>query len=451
MKFFYLFYLFIFSSYSIHSQIVKPEFLPSNKDSLIKYISDISEKKIKKLASKNNNEVKKIIIERKQEFIKNLNDSSFIFNKAISNYLSTILKEIYSRNLNINHQDFYFFIDKSPIPNAACYGNGIFTINIGLFNFVNSDDELAYVICHEISHYILEHNDKSLLSHIENLNSKENKKRLNQLKNQEYGRRKAYSDFMEKINFNFLKRSRTAETQADSLGYILFSKTKYNKISSVKSLQNLNLSDELVFNEDSKLKEHFNFENYPFKESWLLKDQNLFDVKTSSDDYTSNKDSLKTHPDMPLRIDYLNKLISDKEINVPESTEKLKEIKKLIGLLTISYFLDENRIDFALYKTLVLYNKKEINQETYCVVVSSILKKVYELKLNHQFGKYVSHVSPFSDEENLNQVKLFLHNIELKNIKKIGFYFCLQHQETIKNNPKFIKVTDFFNNLNTKT
>ncbi|MEM0542860.1 M48 family metallopeptidase [Flavobacterium sp. j3] len=449
MRFFCCILFFYLTSIG-HSQILKLDYSPSNKDSLVKYVADISEKKIKKLAPKTKEDIKKIILERKTEFIKNLNDSSFIFNKQISNYLTSILNEIYVSNRNIDKNDFYFFIDKSPIPNAACYGNGIFTVNLGLFNFVNSDDELAFILCHEIAHYMLEHNDKSLLNYLTTINSKENKKKFSQLRRQEYGRRKAYSEMMEKLNYNFLRRGRTAEIQADSLGYLMFKNTKFNKKASVQALQNLNLSDDIVFNEDSKIKNHFNFDNYPFKEAWLLKEETLFDINSKVDDYLLNKDSLKTHPDMPFRIEMLGKLIQGKDIDSKASGQKLSEIKKLVALLSISNFLDENRIDFALYKTLVLYNNNVVDQKTYSLVIGSLLKAVYELKSNHSFGKYVSQLSPFSEEENLNQVKLFLNNIELKNIKKIGFNFCLQHEQAMKNNDNFKSILDFFTNLNNK-
>lgn len=448
MKKLFVIVILIFNVTFCFSQNASLSYLPSNKDSVINYINTISEKKITKFGLKYKEEIKKIILERKKSFIKNIDDSTYVFDKNINKYLNSILKEIYKSNPGVDTKDFYFFLDKSPIPNAACYGNGIFTINLGLFSFVNSDDELAFIICHEIAHFVLEHNDKNLLKYVETINSKDTKKKIDKVKRQEYGKRKAYSDLVEKINYNFLKRSRSAEIQADSLGLELLSRTKFNKSSSVTALQNLNLSEDVVFSENSKIREHFNFENYPFKETWLLKEETLFDLEETADDYALNKDSLKTHPDIPLRVDILNKMIQDNKSAIGTSTDKLKEIKHFAALLSVSNFIDDNRVDFALYKTLVLYNKKEMDETTYCLIVSELLKKVYELKLSHNFGKYVSPVSPFSDEEHLNEVKLFLHNIELKNIKKIGLNFCLKYKDFMSNNDDFIKTTKYFNNLN---
>ena len=441
------FFLFFLFSFYTNAQDIKLNYLPKNKDSLITYINTISKNKVTKFGAKYKKEIEEIILDRKNNFIKNIEDSTFIFDENINNYVNSILKEIYYSNAIKNSKDFYFFIEKSNIPNAACYGNGIFTIKLGLFNFVNSDDELAYIISHELSHYILEHNDKSLLKYVETFNSKVTKQKIKKIENQEYGKRKAYAEFVNELNFNFLNRSQSAELQADSLGLALFSRTKFNKFSSISALKNLELSDDIVFNENSKLKEHFNFEAYPFKEGWLQKEETLFDIKDSSNDFSLASDSIKTHPDIPLRVDVLNKLLKEKNTSIQASKDKLLKIKELVALLSVKSALDDNQLDFALYQTLVLYNKNQLNKTNYCIIVGKIFQKIYQLKNNHNFGKYVNSVSPFSDEKYLNEVRQFLINIEIKNIRKIGLNFCLAHADNI-NNPEFKTITEFFKNLN---
>lgn len=448
LRFFFLVYfLWINISFSF-SQNVVLKYLPANKDSVITYVKSASEKTIRGCDKKYKDEVKKIISERRGNFIKDIEDSTYIFDDDISRYLKSILNEIYTSNPTIDSKDFYFFLDKSTIPNAACYGDGIFTLNLGLFNFVDNDDELAYIFCHEIAHFALAHNQKNLLSRIEKLQSKDTKKEIRKVNNQTYGKRKLYAELVEKLSYNFSKRNRSSEVQADSLGFIFFGKTKFNKSSSVSALKKLEVSDSIVFNENARIKEHFNFENYPFKENWLLKDEPLFDVKDTSNDYSLDKDSLKTHPDMSFRIAILSKMMADKKEAMSSATDKLKVIKRFVGLAIISNSINEKRLDLALYYTLVLFDKKEIDERTYCLLVGQLLQKVYELKANHTFGRYVTQISPFSDEENLNQVKRFLHNTELKNIRKIGLNFCEKYQEPMKNDIDFKKTTLFFNKLN---
>ena len=440
--------LLLFNIFFSYSQINTIKYNPVNKDSLIVYINSISDKKIIQLGGKNKKEIKNIVNERKTDFVKSINDSSYIFDNNISKYLKTILNEIYQANPNINNKDFYFLVNKSPIPNASCYGNGVFSINLGLFNIIESEDELAFIIAHEIAHFQLEHTDKSLIKYIETVKSKETKSKISNIRRQEFGRTKAYSDLMKNLSYNFLKRSRKAETQADSLGLFLFSRTKYNKNASVSSLKKLEFIDEIVFNEDTKVKSHLNFDDYPFKDNWLNKEEILFDIKEKVDDYAMNKDSLKTHPDIPLRIDLIQKLITNSNNNLNTDTAELNKIKKIAAENSISIFLNDSSVDMALYQTLIMYNKNQIDQKDYCNILAAILMKTYKIKNNHTFGKYVSPINSFSEEKYLNEIRIFLHNLELKNVRKIGFNFCKKYKSFMQNDIEFSKVENFFNTLN---
>jgi hypothetical protein len=422
------------------------QYQPKNMDSIRNYIGAITTKKAKSFTGNNQKEIQKILNERKESFLKTIKDSGYIFDARIDKYLKSITAEIYRANPEIAHTDHYFFIDKSPIPNAACYGNGIFTVNLGLFTMVQSDDELAFTICHEMAHEKLSHSDKSLLDHLSTMKAKETKKQMRKAGNQTYGRRKALSELSRTLSYNFMKRSRNAETQADSLGFKFFSKTKFNKAAATQSLKKLGMVDTLFFNVDPQIRKHFTFSDYPFKEGWLAKDETLFDLKEKSDDYAFDKDSLKSHPDIPFRIAKLEKMSSGNDI-APQSP-KLAEIKKIASELCIASAIDESRLDVALYEVLSLSERNEIDVKAYYSNMAYLLKRTYELKQNHQFGKYVSPPNPFSEEKFLDEIRLFLHNTELKNLRKIGLRFCQKYQPEMGSDPDFNSITAFFKNLN---
>lgn len=431
-----------------YSQKVAFEYVPKNKDSVIQYINAIHDKKIVKFGDKYKKIIAENIQERKKHFVERVGDSSFIFNKKITSYLNSILKEIYKANPELDNKDFYFFIEKSELPNASCYGNGIFTFNLGLFNVINSDDELAFIICHEMAHYYLDHSDKAFLNTIETISSKDVKKKIKSVKNKKYGKRKAYSELIDELSLNFLKRSQSVEIEADSLGLLFFKKTKFNTDASKLSLANLEKSDKLLFNQEPKLKENFNFENYPFKDAWLAEDQMLFDLSKEVDDYLIQSDSISSHPAIPLRIKKIEALLKENGASTVAQSTKINQIKEIIGHISINNFLDSNQIDLAFYQCLLLYNQQRIDRKEYVATMSKLLMKTYELKSNHSFGKYVSPVYPFSDEQHLNEIKLFLNNIELKNVRKIGFNFCLSNEEYMKDDVEFGKTLEFFKKLN---
>lgn len=439
---------FLFCSSFCFAQKVEFKYLPTNKDSVVQYINAIHGKKIAKFGDSYKKLIAQNITERQKQFIEKINDSSFIFNKKITSYLNSIAKEIYNSNPGLERKDFYFFVEKSQIPNAACYGNGVFTVNLGLFNFINSDDELAFILCHEMAHYYLEHNDKGLLRYFETINSNEVKKKVKEVKNTQYGKRKAYSEMMDELSFNFLKRSQSVEIEADSLGLLLFKKTKFNINASTSSLKSLEKADDAIFNQESKLRQYLNFENYPFKEAWLAKEETLFDLTKRSDDFVKDSDSISTHPAIPLRIEKLNAMINKSGNTNEVNSVSLDEIKKITAHISINNFIDSNQIDLAFYQCLLMYNQQLIDKKEYVSTMSKLLKRTYELKNNHTFGKYVSPVYPFSDELHLNEIKLFLNNIELKNVKKIGLHFCLANEEYMNGDDSFANTLQFFKKLN---
>ena len=443
---FYILLLVVSNGLICFSQNRNFEYSPKNIDSLQKYIAAATLKRTAEFAN-DKKEIQKILNRQQEAFLKDLADSTYIFDNNVNNYVKSIFSEIFAANPSIASSNFYFLIDKSPVPNAACWGNGIFTVNLGLLNMVENDDELAFIVCHEIAHQVLKHNDKSLLSHVQRMNSKDTKKKISLATRQRYGRRQAVYGVMKDLNYDFLKRSRSAETEADSLGFVFFSNTRFNKSAGARVLKKLDLSDTMLFATDIQLKKHFDFEEYPFKETWIAPGETLFDLKEKSDDYAWDKDSLKSHPDIPLRIEKLEKLLNNGQQEKGISN-RLETIKEITSRNSIAVSVDDSRIDLALYQILELYSKNKIERTDYCNMVGKILKKTYELKLAHHFGKYVSPVSPFSEEKYLNEVRLFLHNIEVKNVRKIGLQFCMQHQKEMDGNSEFNDLTAFFTNIN---
>ena len=170
------------------SQSVDFKYNPEKPDSLEAYIAKVNANKAKAFDPKLQKKVAELLSERKTAMIEDIKDSAFIFDATINRSLKKILSEIYRANPRIDHKDFYFLINKSMIPNAACYGNGIFSVNLGLFTLIETDDELAAVISHELAHFLLKHTDKSIEQHIATLESRELKSKIDNVEKLKYGR-----------------------------------------------------------------------------------------------------------------------------------------------------------------------------------------------------------------------------------------------------------------------
>jgi predicted Zn-dependent protease len=57
-----------------------------------------------------------------------------------------------------------FYVPKSPAPNALSLPNGNIYVHAGLFSALDSEDQLAAVLCHEIAHVTGRHALKSIIA-----------------------------------------------------------------------------------------------------------------------------------------------------------------------------------------------------------------------------------------------------------------------------------------------
>jgi hypothetical protein len=74
----------------------------------------------------------------------------------------------------------------NPMPNAFSIGDGTIIVYTGLLAGLENEDQVAFVLCHEIAHYLLEHSTKGLEKQIKMLHSKEFKKKIEDTKALEY-------------------------------------------------------------------------------------------------------------------------------------------------------------------------------------------------------------------------------------------------------------------------
>ena len=442
-------FLFLFIFYGVLAQNVENPYLPQDMDSLRIYLKKINTDLISSIEGDFSSRISKVFKNRDEKIIEMVEDSAFIFNYEIKNKLNNVLDHIYITNPEINSTNYYFFINNSMLPNAACYGDGMFQINLGLFTKLDSDDELAFVICHEIAHKLLEHPLKGVTKNVSVLNSKETKSKIKEIKKNKYGQYRATLSVIDEMLINILDHSKEVEAEADSLGFILFSKTKYEKVKALTALENLKRVDEMVFHYDVKIDSVFNLNNYPFKPYWLKKSKSLFDTDTPINDFELVSDTLKTHPEITYRVAKLakeHKINREVEIN-SESKEYLNIIKNIAFMASIDYAYDKKFLDLVLYMLIERFNKHQINNEYYYPKMAVTLRRLYNIKKSHEIGKYVLPDNSLSDEKQLNTIRLFLHNLEFNEIKKMGLAFCEMHEKKV-NSKEFETVKSFFEKIN---
>ncbi|MDO5980125.1 M48 family metallopeptidase [Flavivirga spongiicola] len=443
------FFLLLFKlliSQSIWTQELKYSYKSDAEFDIETYLETITKKQLSKINGAYKKQRKGFYQKQLKSLKSQLSDSTFIFNDDLSTKIENIYREICLANLELKNDDFCFFIDRSLYPNASAYGNGVFVINLGLFTLLDSEDEIAFVICHELAHHSLLHIKKKIDNYISKTNSKELKYKISKIKRKRYGQNSARMELLKDLNFDFSEHSRESEIEADIKGFDYFSKTKYDKNAAISALKKLGNIEKLVFRYEIDWEAIFNLNDYRFNKNLLIKEESMFNSNILIDDNAWDIDSLKSHPDINIRINKLITsefdLLNNDKIEIEDGN---KEVKRVSEKLSVMSAFDQGNLDLAIYKVAVNLEKKDNDKSFFVGKMALILKKLYILKKNHSIGKYVPNENNLSDEIYLNMIRRFIHNIDMYELKKLIKNYTSYHIKIINDNKDLVSVHEIFN------
>lgn len=266
-------------------------------------------------------------------FLDNLNRSGKIFyGDEISIYLNNLKDFILSGN--DMKSEITVYLTDFPYLNAFTNDFGNIYVNVGTLAKLNSEEELIYLLAHEISHILLRHSHKSIL--FEN-DSKSSKNKLNE------------------HAFRRHEFSREQEFEADQNAFELL-KNRVDAQFDLRLLHLLDVASNPVFPGEVNLSLLWG-ENVSIN-------QNL--IKLYSEDtlsrvlyLVSGNDTLSTHPSAEKRIAKLESLLQSYTPPSPayQAIKNFSEIKLLASYVLISSFIDSEQYIEALDQILKMRSK----------------------------------------------------------------------------------------------
>jgi Zn-dependent protease with chaperone function len=273
-------------------------------------------------------------------------------------------KIIHSNNLDTNVR---FYILRSGAYNAFATDEGFIFATTALLSQITNEDELAFIICHELSHYILKHNTQSYIENrIATNNTLRDLKKEKKLEDVEFNY-KLLDDYLKK----YYQFSRKKELEADSLGLILFRNCNYdinNALSSISKLKDqVPLASIEIYNPNYI---EPNTDTSKLKSSKILEYIDSFDFELN---LLNDKDNLsnniyETHPEWSDRYD------------------KIKSLNDNISKKTISISQEISReIKLQCYSEMFLQHLK---QEEYVIALSYLLFIEKEFGINNEIQQW---------------------------------------------------------------
>lgn len=383
-----------------------------------------------KYSGKTGNELAKIYKELGKDFEKQVKNKDFIFNSVFDAKVKNILERLRKNNPQIP-QNLKILIAKDNTPNAYCFADGTFVINMGLFNWLNNDDQLAAVVSHELGHKITEHTLKTFLSLI-NQNQMDKIVVQDIKSTKENHNQRAFGVLKNRI-YKKGAENRRQEIQADSLGYTVFKNSDFKEAEFVNALQRLEDFDTISPRElkVETYKKLFNLPKQAFNEKWMKKeDFSLYNYNLYKEKL--NKDSLASHPEVSRRIEMLKKTFA--ELKTPIASDKPSDLfvtlKKAARMEILPNYFHSEDYGLGIY-TAMQFLQDEEEEKYYKSWLGRCFSRIYEARKNYNLNRYLDRIESKNQSESYQQFLNFMWNLSLDEIKNIAEYY--QANETIAN------------------
>ncbi len=388
---------------------------------------ELVRKKLKKTyRGKKKKEILNSYEKKHARFLVNLNNKEFVFNPVFTNYIDSITETIVKVNPSLKAENLKVHIGRYNAPNAYSMGEGIVVLNMGLFNFLESESQFVSVLTHEIAHQKLQHSANNVVYNAEVSTSKATKRKAIAIRRQKYNQyEKAFSVLKDMLYTN-KKKHRVQEAEADKLGYEMFKKTDYNKLAFINALKLLGDLDSMpsISIDTLVYKKMFNLPNRPYNSDWIVKEKSKYNYFESEDKI--NKDSVKSHPEIPERIEKLKHHFP--ELKNSEYSPKVSKNGTFEDLQNIAY--KESIANLYYLKkyglsTYITLNRlaKNPDDEFYKEWLGKNFLALSKAKKEYRFSRYVDNVSREDQDKSYQQFLSFLWALSLSEMNEIGRFY----------------------------
>jgi len=378
------------------------------------------------------NEIKEAYQARTRKLQTKLTNGHFITNPAFKVYFDDMLAHIVDRNPLLKNQEFLLLIGRYFWPNASCQGEGTIVINLGLLSRLENESQLCFVLCHELAHQYKNHVNHSIKDFVKKVHGKATNKKLKKIAKGKNAFDEAIK-LQKSLLFDMRLHSRQHELEADSLALIFMKSTKYDTKESIRCLEILNEIDTPKRPELVDFKKYFETEKFTIRDRWLIPVPSTGLLYNTDQEAEAAKDSLKTHPDCAIRVKAAARFAHPPaKINLDTHFQSLIRVA--------DFEIIEGQFQFghygrALFNTLLIL--EEAPNNTYLnIMVLDCLYQLYLYQEDHELGKVLD-IPHHKMKENYYQFLSFFHNIRLRDLGKLGYYF------SIKNGTPFLEDANF--------
>ena len=355
-------------------------------------------------------------------------------------YLQSIVGRIIAGNPELKGNDARVVFSRDWWPNAVSMGDGTILINAGLVTGLDNEAEMAFVICHELAHYYLEHTPKSISKWVKLQNSEEFKAEIKRLSKEEYRVNQQLNALLKGISFDTRRHSRENENEADRFAFHFLKNSGYDCEAVNTCLDKLDKIDDKLFISPVNLESVFNFTSYPFNKKWIREETAIFSAMKPADAELSpeQKDSLKTHPDCTHRKAMLADSISTargRGVNFLVDSAYLVVLKHEFTLEIMEQSYRDENLGRNLYFAITYLNTHP-DDPLAVYSIARALNDLYLVQRDHKLGFTIDSENRSNPAE-YNKLLRMLSKIRLNELSELAWHFARQNEPFMKTYPGY--------------
>jgi hypothetical protein len=349
----------VFSLLISQLAICQSEFIPPETSEVLKYEYKHELKWNIKLTSKEatgeyKKQLKRFYKTKYKSSVFLANYDHFFFNEDWNNYLTNLTYKIASSNEDYDFSRIQPVISSYFWANAYSIGEGTVVINPGIIPYLQNEDQLAFILCHEFAHYVLKHSERQYVELLKELETGEFEQQIEDISDSEFYQTTQLKRLLRSKLYETRKHHRSLEIEADSLGLEFFKNAGFNTKEALTTLQVLDrISGKMSYDLDIPKITQVPLVDY--ESSGLLKSAN------NSQDSWLDLDSIKTHPDCARRFNLMSQSLGIDASFTDftsdfEPSESFNTFKQELSYFIVECYLHYHRVDMAL---LSIWNQIE--------------------------------------------------------------------------------------------
>ena len=368
------------------------------------------------------------------------NDDMIYDDIALDNYFNRMIKQIDESNPLLSAKTLKLYIIDSPYNNAFTVLDDRIYVNIGLIGRMENEGQLAFVLCHELAHYVKDHSSKFVDDYIDFWSSEKTKRKINQIKTAS-NRGEAAREMLENYKFDHRSHARYNEFEADSLGYTFFINAGYDPKDAIAVMDVLDKNDELS-DHTIPLMKFIDSKSFPVNE-FIKKEEDMalgdfFRSKREADKTSKDAKKWQTHPDIKKRKAKLE-LWSNNTNSKPKSqtTTDFEGIHKHAKYEMILSYMNTGEYDIAFNLLLIELDKNE--RDVYLIYLTAVLlSDMHDYLKDYNSSKLLPPRSYFLGEHHESIYKL-MKNATPTAYADWAFHFLDSNYTLLEKNEKLLE------------